>query len=251
MMSCTHAYAGILLAALLPQALPAQTTVTVRVVAHDAKLIGSGVGGASVTIRNAVTGAVLAQGVQQGGTGDTRRIMAEPRARGAIVYDAEGAAGFTATIALDTPTVVEVAAEGPLNYPQAMRRASLTTLLVPGQDVTGDGIVLELHGFIVELLEPQEARAAASLPVRARIRMVCGCPFTAGGMWDAGRMSVTARIYDGARAVREAPLAFTGEENVWAGTIPAAGLPTGARLVVIAADAGRANFGRSDVRVVF
>ncbi len=250
-MSRVRACAGIILAALLPQALPAQTTVTVRVVAHDAKIIGSAVGGATVIIRNAVTGEVLAQGAQQGSTGDTRRIVEEPRARGATVFDTQGAAGFTATVALDTPTVVEVVAEGPRDYPQAMQRASTTLLLIPGRDVTGDGIVLELHGFIVELLEPREARAADSLPVRARIRMMCGCSFTAGGLWDAARMTVVARVYDGATLVREAPLAFTGEENVWAGTLPAAGLPTGARLVVIAEDAGRANFGRSDERVVF
>lgn len=250
-MSHARAYAGIVLAALLPQALPAQTTVTVRVVAHDAKIIGSGVGGATVIIRNAVTGEVLAQGAQQGGTGDTRRIMEEPRARGAAVFESQGAAGFTATVALDTPTVVEVVAEGPRNYPQAMQRASTTLLLVPGQDVPGDGVVLELHGFIVELLDPQQARAADSLPIRARIRMMCGCPFTTGGLWDAGRMAVVARVYDGATVVREVPLRFTGEENIWGGALPAAALPTGARLVVIAADAERANFGRSDERVVF
>jgi hypothetical protein len=64
-------------------------------------------------------------------------------------------------------------------------------------------------------------------------------------------MTVVARVYDGATVVREVPLAFTGEENIWAGSLPGAGLPTGARLVVIAEDAARANFGRSEERVVF
>jgi hypothetical protein len=246
-----HIGAGILLGALLPVALAAQTTVTVRVVAHDAKIIGSGVGGATVTIRNAATGEVLAQGVQQGGTGDTRRIVEEPRARGASVFDTPGAAGFTATVAIDTPTVVEVVAEGPRNYPQAMQRATTTLLLVPGTNVTGDGIVLELRGFIVELLEPEAAHSATSLAVRVRIRMMCGCTFTTGGLWNPARMTVVARVYDGTTVIREAPLAFTGQENIWAGTLPAGNLPTGARLVVLAQDAERANFGRSDERVIF
>jgi hypothetical protein len=250
-MSYTRVCAGIALATFLSHGLAAQTTVTVHVVAHDAKVIGTAVGGARVIIRNAVTGEELASGVTQGGTGDTRRIVEEPHARGAALYDTPGAAAYVATIAVDTPTVVEVLAEGPGNYPQAIQRASATFLLVPGQDVTGDGIVLELHGFIVELLAPRAARAAVDVPVRARIRMMCGCTFTAGGLWDPARMTVVARIYEGANLLREVPLAFTGEENIWGGTISTTGLPTGAHLVVIAADAERANFGKSDELVLF
>ena len=58
------------------------TKVLVRVVSKDAKVIGSGVGGASVRIVNARTGETLAQGKQEGGTGDTDRIMEQPRRRG-------------------------------------------------------------------------------------------------------------------------------------------------------------------------
>ena len=213
----------------LPVALAAQTTtVTVRVVAHDAKIIGSDVGGARVTIRNAATGAVLAEGEQQGGTGDTRALVVEPRVRGASIYDAPGAARFTAALTIDTPTVVEVLAEGPLKYPQATRRGMKTVLLLPGVDVGGDGLVIELNGFIVELLEPgTTVDRAGRTPVRARIRMLCGCTFTTGGLWDPTRLSVTARIYDGVTLVREAPLVFTGAPNTWAGSIPTAG-PVGA-----------------------
>ena len=47
------------------------TTVKVSVIAHDGKLMGSGVGGARVTIRDLDTGEVLADGLHEGGTGDT------------------------------------------------------------------------------------------------------------------------------------------------------------------------------------
>ena len=40
-----------------------ETRITVRVVANDAKIIGTGVGGARVIIRNAATGEVLGVGV--------------------------------------------------------------------------------------------------------------------------------------------------------------------------------------------
>jgi hypothetical protein len=234
-----------------PAFVAAQTThVTVRVVAHDAKIIGSDVGGARVTIRNAATGAVLAHGEQQGSTGDTKALVVEPRVRGATIYDTPGAARFTAAGAIDTPTVVEVTAEAPLSYPQALQRGTKTMLLLPGVDVGGDGLIIELNGFIIELLEPVAAGRGGETPVRARVRMLCGCSFTAGGLWDPARMSVVARIYDGTRLVREAPLAFTGEPNTWTGTISTAEVRGGARLAVFAADAGRRNFGESEVREI-
>jgi len=58
------------------------TKVVVRVVARDFKVIGSGVGGAFVRVKNLETGEILVQGKQEGGTGDTKRIMIQPHRRG-------------------------------------------------------------------------------------------------------------------------------------------------------------------------
>jgi hypothetical protein len=60
------------------------TKIIVRVVSKDSKVIGSGVGGALVRIKNLETGEILAQGKQGGGTGDTERIMVRPRRRGRL-----------------------------------------------------------------------------------------------------------------------------------------------------------------------
>ncbi|MFQ5696157.1 MAG: hypothetical protein ACE5HB_09225, partial [Terriglobia bacterium] len=148
----------VLLAATLAAAQPAQaegvpTQVRVRAIARDAKLIGSGVGGARITVREAATGRVLVQGRQEGGTGDTRLIMG-PRPRGAAVFDTPGAAGFLAPIVLERPTVVEITAEGPLGTPQSTQRASKTLLVVPGRHILGEGVLLEIHGFTLALLAP-------------------------------------------------------------------------------------------------
>lgn len=154
------------------QAIP--TKVMVRAVSRDAKVIQDPVGGARITIREVATGNVLAQGVQQGRSGNTELIMVKPRARGATVFDTPGTAGFLATLMLDRPTVVEIAAEGPLGNPQATQRASTTLLLVPGQHVLGEGVLLEIHGFIVDLLAPvagAEVRAGQPLPVRVKVTM--------------------------------------------------------------------------------
>ena len=77
-----------------------RTKIVVRVVSKDAKVIGSGVGGALVRIKNLETGEILAQGKQEGGTGDTERIMVKPRQRGEPVYGIPESAFFQAEIPL-------------------------------------------------------------------------------------------------------------------------------------------------------
>ncbi len=130
------------------------TTLRVRVVSCDAKVIGSLVGGCRITVRNLKTGELLAQGLQLGGSGNTAAIMETPRQRESIIYDTPGAACFEAALELPRPTLVEVRAEGPLAFPHASQSATKTTWLIPGQDVVGEGLVLELNGFIVDIIQP-------------------------------------------------------------------------------------------------
>jgi hypothetical protein len=224
----------------------AQTTrINVRVVSHDAKILGDGVGGARVVVRDPATGRVLAQGIQRGGTGDTGSIVREPHARGQTVYDSEGAGLFTAEVELDGPTVLEFVGEGPLGFEHALQRAVKRMLVVPGEHVLGDGLLLELHGFIVELIEPETLERAGTATVTARVRMLCGCPHTPGGLWDADRIRVAARLYDGSRVVREAVLGYAGEPNMFTGSVSLDGVQPGWHLVVLANDPDRVNFGMS------
>lgn len=235
-----------LVSPLLPREASAQTTrINVRVVSHDAKIIGDGVGGARVVVRDPSTGRVLAEGIQRGGTGDTESIVRQPHARGQAVYEAPGAAVFTAEFELDAPTVLEFIGEGPLGYEHAMQRAVKRMLVVPGEDILGDGVLLELHGFIVELIEPKTPTDGGTATVTARVRMLCGCPHTPGGLWDAARIGVKARLYEGTRVIREAILEYAGEPNMFTGTISLQDAGPNARLVVLANDADRANFGMS------
>ena len=198
---------GFFLLGLLTAAAPAwsqtnaiPTDVVVRAVARDAKLIGSGVGGARIVIKDVKSGEILAQGIQTGGTGDMQRIMLEPRSRGATVFDTEGAARFRATLMLEKPTLVDITAEGPLQPPHASQKAIKRVLLVPGKHILDDGVVLELHGLIVEIV-PQPSItpivAGASVPVRAKVRLLCGCPTEPGGMWDASDIEIVARLKRG------------------------------------------------------
>jgi hypothetical protein len=70
---------------------PAATDIVVRVMAKDAKFIATETGGAHVTLRDADTGEVLAQGRTAGGTGNTPRIMTEGRARRRVLSDDKAA----------------------------------------------------------------------------------------------------------------------------------------------------------------
>lgn len=231
------------------------TEVVVRAVAHDAKVIGSSVGGARITVTDAESGDVLAEGVQEGGTGDTDLIMRQPRERRATVFGTPDAAAFRATLELEGPTVVEVAAEGPLGTPHAARTASRTVLLLPGRDLTGEGIVLELQGLAVEIAAPEgraaRVRAGGDVPVRATVEMMCGCPFTPGGIWDADRAEVTARLIRDGRTVAEKGLRYAGEPSTFAATLPAPAAAGAYELVVTAAQETAGNFGvaRTEVDV--
>jgi hypothetical protein len=217
-----------------------ETHVQVRVRAHDAKLIGDAVGGARVTITDAATGEILATGITTGGTGDTHLIIESAHERGTPFYDTPGAAGYRATFRLAHPTVVTISATGPLNYPQATARASKTLLLEPGADIGGNGVVLELQGLIVEVLDAPPSSVDAGVTVRARVRMLCSCATEPGGLWVIER--VTARLMDGNDVVAEAPLEYSGQTSVYTGTVRSP-RPGAFTLVVSAADVDASNFG--------
>jgi hypothetical protein len=230
---------------LLAQTGGKETKVMIHAIARDAKVIGTHVGGARITVRDTSTGEILAQGMQQGGTGDTNTIMKTPRTRGMAVYSSGDASGFLAVLHLEKPTVVEISAEGPLGNAQATQRSSKTLLLVPGEDVLGEGILLEIHGFIVTPLAPlQDAKVKAGSPfeVRATVTMACGCPTEPDGLWDANKIHVVARLLRDGKVESEIPMTYAGVQNTFHADVPvtAAG-PL--ELQVLAMDPASANFG--------
>lgn len=151
------------------------TKIIVRVTSKDAKVIGSGVGGALVRVKNLETGEILAQGKQEGGTGDTDRIMVQPHKRGEILYGTPDAGFFQAEIPLEKPTQVEIYTEAPLAYPQAIQKGSKTLTLIPGKDILREGVIIELNGLIVNILSPspkESLKKGETVLVRADVRML-------------------------------------------------------------------------------
>lgn len=219
------------------------TQLIVHVVTHDAKLIGSAVGGVRITVRDVVDDRVLATGLHEGATGDTRRLMETPRARGDRLFTTSDGARFQTTIPLTAATLVEVTAEGPLGYPEQMARTSKRLTLVPGRHLTGDGLVLEMHGYIIDLMTPDSSlvvSANSRSTVRARVRMLCSCPTGPDAIWKV--TDVRARLIRDGLVVHDVLMPYAGASSEYSAELPgvAAGQYT---LEIIAASPDIATFG--------
>ena len=169
------------------------TQLEVSALAHGAKFIGDGTGGARITISDAETGAVLAEGITKGGTGDTGLIMkkAQPHWR---PVTSEGAASFTATLDIEGPRHIAITASGPLDADMAdQARASTTTWLMPGEHQSGDGrVVIELLGYFVQV---KNLEMTDGVSVVVDVGMLCGCPVVPGGLWDANEIDMRAVLH--------------------------------------------------------
>lgn len=245
-MSSTSAWivAGLLL--LTPVGAFAEPTdIVVRVLSKDAKFIGTSMGGMRITLRDADTGELLATGVTEGGTGDTGRLMHENAGRRALLSDPT-AAKYQVTLDLKAPRLIEVEAYGPLAQRQSAQRVTSTQWVIPGRHISGgDGWVLELPGFVVDVLSPPahvRVDAGTSVDVRANVVAMCGCPIEPKGLWDADKYEVAAIVLLDGKQVSRLPLAFAGEASQFAVSIPV-DAPGVYEVVVYAYDPANGNTG--------
>jgi len=189
------------------------TEIVVRAISKGAKFIGTSMGGVQATLRAADTGEILATGITAGDTGDTARIMKEPRARGGVLAN-DSAAKYVAILDLDRPRRIEVTALGPMAQPQAATRVSATQWVVPGKHVNGgDGWLLEIPGLVVDVLQPPahvKLAGTQTVALSANVTMMCGCPIEPGGLWDASGFEVSAALYRDGRFQRTVPLGYAG-----------------------------------------
>lgn len=207
--------AAVALAAILPcaSAYADPTEIVVRAVSRDAKFIGDSMGGVRVILRDAQSGEVLAEGVTAGGTGDTKRLMETGKRREPLATPE--AAAFRATIEIDRPRLVELEAYGPLGQPQSAITVTSQQWILPGRHLReGNGWMVEMPGFVVDILDPAAA-SAIKLPteevkLRANVVMMCGCPTSPGGLWDANRFQITATIHLDGKALPERALIYSG-----------------------------------------
>ena len=222
------------------------TKITVRVISQDAKFVGDSTGGARVILRDAHNHKVLASGVTAGGTGDTRLIM-DAKGRSPIRATPE-AASFTTTIDIDAPTRVKLEVEGPLNRPGSIVHASADRWLMPGQSTDiANGWMIELPGLAITTDSTLEDQ---TLSIKAKVELMCGCPITPGGLWDAADYRVEASIWRGRRRVNATPLAFVTSPGGFLVKLPAPS-PGRYRLVVFARNekSGNSGYHQSTINV--
>lgn len=215
------ALVGLFTAAASP-AQAAPTEVVVRVISQDAKFIGDSTGGVEAVLRDAKTRKVLARGVTAGGTGDTRAIM-QPAGRSSPRSSSD-AAKSVLTIDIDQPVLVDLEVQGPRGRPGSAVRIVSQRWIMPGQHVNiGDGWVVELPGLAISstarLSEPAGAGAKRQVLVEAKVELLCGCPITPGGMWNATDYRVEVTAWRRGRLVSAAPLAFVQAPGGFAGAL--------------------------------
>ncbi len=203
---------------LVASAAATPTNIIVRVLGKGSKFVGTSMGGALVTLKDANTGEVLAKGITEGTTGNTDLIMKTPRIPGRQPISDNTSAKFTAEIDIDAPTYVEISAYGPLAEEQSATKASVTQWILPGKDITlGDAILLELPGFAVKILSPSADLTLGGVPqsveIRASVSMMCGCPIEPGGLWDADKIEIEAAVKRNGGEAEAIDMNYAGERS--------------------------------------
>lgn len=240
------------------------TNVEVRVIAAGGKFLGDDVGDATVWIRDADTGELLASGGVQGGSGNVQEIMgtARPWSRPIPV---DGASVFAAALPLAAPRRVEISARGPGGSLGSQRTVSVQEWLVPGYDRVGtEGVLLVIPGQLVQILTPGTHMQLASVPARvgvtANVAMMCGCPIQAppaqpgqpAPYWPDTAFQVDVRLTRlGAQRtlVSQSAMTFTATSRYNAAVrIDDAGFY---EIAVVARETGTGNFGYDRVTVFF
>lgn len=231
-----------------------ETKIIVRAKAKDAKFIGSSLGGAYVIIRNKVNQQILAEGKTEGGTGNTDLIMKTPITRGKAIAD-DKTAKFLATIHIDEPTFVSIEVLSPYNNKQAQAKVSTELWLIPGKDILGDGIILEIPGFIIDILKPRTHQyinmstvKKETFTVQANIVMMCGCVIDKGGIWNSDLMEVKGILKKDGKMIGEVSLSLIST-NLFEGNLNIQS-PGNYELTVYAYDSKTGNTGVDKVNYV-
>ncbi len=191
-----------------------ETHIMVRARAVDAKFIGTSVGGVKVVVEDAETGEILDQGWINGGTGNTTTLIKTPIQRGQTLTD-KHTAGFLATVDIQAPRFLRFKLLGPYGYRQAMQQASVTSWVLPGKDILGNGIIIMMPGFIVDAWT--QVLEGGRVDIYSKAMMLCGCPIYPDGPWDPSRYEVSAQIMQDEKIIKDVMLNFTGPVGIFSG----------------------------------
>lgn len=219
-------FAGMILSSYAVSVAAEPTEIVVRVISQDAKFVGDSMGGANVVLRNANTGKVMAKGVTKGGTGDTRAIM-EASGRSPL-RSTPSAAAFSTQLDIAEPTLIDLEVSGPVARPGSSIRIVSQRWVLPGQAVNiGDGCVVELPGLAISptaaITNTDPASGGSIVSIKAKVELMCGCPITPGGLWDAKDYGVEVSAWRGGTQVSAGALSFVESPGVFSGDLKVPG----------------------------
>ena len=247
--------------------MPQATSILIRVQARGGKFLGPDIGYSFVTVRNAATGELLAQSVASGDSGQIGTDFSSSASTNVIVSGLTSTvnwlsatsgspsptAGFLATFDLDQPAMIEIAAAGITNGIPNQATTSARMWIWPGAQLTQEpGVILEMAGLNVEILEPNPAQPPAAgqpIAVTAWVTMMCGCKIADDLSWPTGEFTITASLLD-ANATTSASTELKIETNngqqvasVFTGSLPCPSTSGYYQLVVTAIQPALSNSG--------
>ena len=122
-------------------------------------------------------------------------------------------------------------------------------LLIPGHDLTNDGIVLHLYGYLVQVESPKPGEpliAKEDVMLRASVRTLSGALVRPHSDWDSRKIHIYAELLIGDRIVERLQMFYAGEKSRFEAPffVPLSkDAPDGISVRVIAADVATGNFG--------
>ncbi|MGA2192471.1 MAG: hypothetical protein ABSG42_03730 [Nitrospirota bacterium] len=145
---------------------------------------------------------------------DLRDIRAPEDLTPLLYETTEDAARFEAVLNISKPTEIEVEASGPLSPRHSEAASTASTWVFPGEDIVGEGIVLELKGLIVDIQAPLrdeelnvDGIGPEGIPVLFYMSMMDGSPIAPGGLfgipWEAEGINITVQAYYGGKLYHE------------------------------------------------
>ncbi|MGR3278426.1 hypothetical protein ACSYAD_25350 [Acaryochloris marina NIES-2412] len=206
------------------------TAIVVRPQAHGGKFLGDDIGGALITIKDAQTGSLLAEGLTQGGSGQllpdygmdaSLTAIATPGQAPQWVHAVLGTSQFCAELPLQRPTLLEISAYGPIGGLQSAHRATILEWVAPGQNLaSGAGVVIVIPGLLVQVLTPSThskiTSDSALIDFSANVTMMCGCPIEESSPWPFNDFVVTANIHNVSQnSWQELDMAYSGTTSLF------------------------------------
>jgi hypothetical protein len=196
------------------------THLVIKVKAKDASILGyqhaGKYGAVFVTIKDAQTGKLYASGLLAGDPGDSAFVRtATPQINPADGKPVHKNGRFETVIDIKEPTLVTAEIIAPTKKRNAAAStgagfsyarseavvASTQIWLIPGKNIDGDGEVIEIPGFLLDIQDPLAGRSIRldtltgnNLTVNVSLTMLCGCKITKGGKWNSENIDVAGYL---------------------------------------------------------